>query len=80
MTSKELKRLNSYPEFRTILGVNSIKTFINSANAVPAVPLIYPAGLNTRQRTRFRAKFPINDFEVVNNTLFYRTKPPGAPA
>ena len=79
MTSQNLKRLNSYPEFRSILGVNSVKTYINSANLNPPV-LIYPAGLiNTRQRTRFRAKYPVNDWEVVNGTLFYRPKPIGVP-
>ena len=79
MTSKELKRLNSYPEFRSILGVNSVKAYINSANAVPGIPLVYPA-LNTRQRNRFRAKFPVNDWEVHQNTLFYRPIPIGGPA
>ena len=80
MTSNQLKRFNSYPEFRTIIGINSVKNYLNSARLNPPV-LVYPAvAQTTRQRTRFRAKFPVNDWEVHNNTLFYRPKPPGAPA
>ena len=66
MTSRELKKLNHYPEFSTNAGINEIIDFI--ANGV------FPEGLNTRQRTRYNVKFGAGSGFVVRNnnqTLHY---------
>jgi hypothetical protein len=66
MTSRELKRLNHYPEFRTNAGITNIIDFISEG--------VFPQGLNTRQRTRYNAKFGAGSGFVVRNnnqTLHY---------
>jgi transposase InsO family protein len=73
-TSIDLKKLQEYPEFRTPFGIQSVINYVNSLNT-PA--LIYPAGLNQRQKNRFDSKFEEN-FVVQNfqepprQRLFYR--------
>jgi hypothetical protein len=68
MTSRELKRLNHYPEFKTNNGIDSIINFIQNG--------INPANLNARQIARFNTKFGAGSGFVVNvvngnHTLFY---------
>ena len=79
MTSVKIKRMNSYPEFKTANGINTVKDYILSLNHNQ--PPAYPPNLNTRQRLRWFRKFPINDWVVQNNTLFYRPRlpPPNQP-
>ena len=70
MTSRELKRLNNYPEFRTDGDIDDIINFV--ANNV------FPAGLNARQTARYNRKFGAGSGFVVrnNNTrLFYNPNP-----
>ena len=70
MTSRELKRLNHYPEFSTDAGINSIISFI--ANGV------LPAGFNARQTARYNQKFGAGSGFVVRNQnqdLFYNPNP-----
>ena len=59
MTSRELKRLNHYPEFRTNAGIEEIFDFIVNA--------VFPLEFNTRQRTRYNAKFGAGSGFVVRN-------------
>ena len=79
MTSVKIKRMNSYPEFKTANGINTVKDYILSLNHNQ--PPAYPPNLNTRQRLRWFRKFPINDWVVHINTLFYRPRlpPPNQP-
>jgi hypothetical protein len=66
MTTRELKRLNHYPEFRTDIGINAIIQFIVNG--------VVPAGLNARQTARYNQKFgPASGFVVRhhNQDLFY---------
>lgn len=66
MSSRELKRLNHYPEFRTNAGINSIIHFIVNG--------VFPAGLNARQTARYNQKFGAGSGFVVrhhNQDLFY---------
>lgn len=70
MTSRELKRLNNYPEFRTDGDIDDIIDFV--ANNV------LPAGLNARRTARYNRKFGAGSGFVVrnNNTrLFYKPNP-----
>lgn len=66
MTSRELKRLNHYPEFSTDNSIADIITFINTGGV--------PAGLNAQQTARYVQRFgPGSGFVVVPNPnrLFY---------
>lgn len=66
MSSRELKRLNHYPELRTDNGINAIIQFIANGNL--------PAGLNARQIARYNQKFGAGSGFVVRNhnqDLFY---------
>jgi hypothetical protein len=64
MTSRELRRLNNYPEFRTNAGINDIILFI--ANGV------LPPLLDQGQTARFIQKFGAGSgFVVRHHTLFY---------
>ena len=76
MTSNQIKKLNSYPEWHTILQLNAVKAYVNSINLVPPVPVYPPNIANVRQIKRYDKKFG-HDFEVHNNTLYYRPKPVG---
>jgi hypothetical protein len=65
MTTRELKRLNHYPEFKTDAGIDAILDFKRTGNT--------PQGLNSRQATRYRKKYGNESgFVVENNALFYR--------
>lgn len=55
--SKELKKLNHYPEWKTIEGINSVINFVRNGNL--------PVGLNHRQAVRFIEKFGPNSGFVV---------------
>ena len=68
MSSTQLRRLNSYSEFRTQAGLNSVIAYVHS---LTNPPLFFPAGLNVRQRARFIQKFGQGDWRVANNVLFY---------
>ena len=68
MSSTQLRRLNSYSEFRTQAGLNSVIAYVHS---LTNPPLVFPAGLNVRQRARFIQKFGQGDWRVANNVLFY---------
>jgi len=68
MTSRQLKKINNYPEFKTGAGIDSIINFI--ANGV------LPPGLNPRQQARYNQKFGAGSGFVVrglapNQDLFY---------
>jgi len=72
MTSRELKRINNFHEFKTGAGIDSIINFI--ANGV------IPPGLNARQQARFIQRFgPGSGFVVrgvaPNQDLFYNPSP-----
>ena len=68
MTSVQLRRLNAYPELKTIAGINSVIQYVQSLNQPP---IVLPAGINNRQRARFIVKFGNGDWRVANNRLFY---------
>ena len=73
MTSVELRRLNAYPELKTLAGINSVIDYVNS---LIHPPILIPAGLNVRQRNRFVAKYGQGDWRVQigaygARTLFY---------
>ena len=70
MTSVEIKKLNAYPEFRTVAGINGVIAYVNSFPLPPAAH-VFPPGLNARQRTRFQEKFGNGDWVVHVNTLMY---------
>ena len=63
--SKELKKLNHYPELKSKDGIKSVIDYINS-NRVTT-----PLHMNERQRGTFTARYTA-DFIVQNRKLFYR--------
>ena len=69
MTTRELKRLNHYPEFKTDADINNIIHFQRTGD--------FPNGLNARQRRDYNRKFgPESGFEVRQNSLFYHPNLP----
>ena len=66
MASKELKKLNAYPEFRTVAGINAIIVYLQTGVLPP---------LNHRQTLAYLRKYNQTGFVVrmINNvaTLFY---------
>jgi hypothetical protein len=85
MTTRNLKRLNAYPEFRTDAGIDTVRTAV--INQAP------PAGLTPARAARFTARFLNPSWVVLNlpaaqrggpghgaNRLRYRPPvPAGAP-
>ncbi len=65
--SLELKKINHYSKY-TLQDINDIKAFVNSKNTNNPV---YPNGLNTRQKTRFRQKFGTHFTTSSDDKLFY---------
>ena len=66
MSSLELRKLNLYPELKTVAGIQSVVTYLTPPNNV------VPVGLNQRQRARFIQKFGNGDWRIdAHNTLFY---------
>lgn len=64
MTTRELKKLNNYQEFKTDEGINNIIQFIQRG--------IFPNNLNERQIDRYDEKFGArSSFVVRNQILFY---------
>ena len=65
MTTRELKRLNHYPEFKNDASIDNIISFIQTKKS--------PTHLDSSQLKRYRQKFGDNSgFIVENNKLFYR--------
>ena len=58
MTSLELRKINNYPEWNTLLGINSVIDFIQNQQL--------PDELNARQRRRFEEKFGNGNWVVEN--------------
>jgi len=64
MTSLELRKINNYPEWNTLDGINSVINFIQNEEI--------PEGLNARQQQRFQQKFDNGNWVVEDELLFYR--------
>ena len=65
MTSLELRKINNYPEWDAVEGINNVINFIQNQEI--------PAELNARQQRRFQEKFGNENWivEIRENELFY---------
>lgn len=80
-TTTLLKKIQEYPELKTNNGIHDVIRYVNTRNA--HMPLVYPPGLNDRQRNRFDSKFGNDDWATQHpNRLFYRpvVHPPQVPS
>ena len=67
--SKLLKKLNNYPEFKTVEGIESVVKYIRSDYKT------FPS-LNKTQSTKFITKFgPHSGFRIYQNALMYSPSP-----
>lgn len=64
---RNLKQINAYPEFRTIAGINLVRTAVQNNMA--------PGGLTPTQSARFNQKFLNGDWVVVGVPLNKRAIP-----
>ena len=70
MTSKELRTLNAYPEWKSNDDIENVRNFVLSIQNNQ--PLNIPEELNNRQKRRFYEKFINNYFVDDNGKLFYQ--------